>query len=76
MLFVGSMIGLSAYYLCEHRAQLRLRTCLLVGGLSTLAAGYIAQIALGFREGSMRSFLVILLSGTICVVTYLYSQSK
>lgn len=76
MLFVGSMIGLSGYYLCEHRANLRLRACLLVGGLSSLIAGYIAQIAFGFRDGSLHSFLVILLSGSVCVVTYIYTKSK
>lgn len=76
MLFVGSMIGLSGYYLCEHRAKLRLRACLLIGGLSALIADYIAQIAFGFRDGSLRSFLVILLSGSVCVVTYIYTKNR
>lgn len=76
MLFVGSLIGLSGYYLCDDRVKLRLRTCLLVSGFSTLIAGYTAQIAFSLQEGSMYSFLVILLSGSLSVITYIYSQSR
>lgn len=76
MFFVGSIIGLTSYYFSSHSIKLRLRICMLVGGLSALLIGCIAQFILGYREGSISSLLIILLGGVVSIVIYIWYKNK